>query len=64
MIYLLDEMQLNVLKRVKHRLYNEMIKMTPDERRDLANTMFAVLNSVENLGPIDDTHEIVLKRGT
>jgi Holliday junction resolvase RusA-like endonuclease len=57
-IYMLDDMQLNVLKRVKSRLYNEAIKMTADERRDLANTMYAVLDSVERFGPIEDDRKV------
>ena len=53
-IYLLDSDQLAVLKRVESRLYDEMTRLTADDRRDLANAMNAVRHSVETLGPIDD----------
>jgi hypothetical protein len=52
MVYLLDSDQLAVLKRVMHRLYDESKKMTPDYRRDLANTMDAVLHNVEQYGQL------------
>jgi hypothetical protein len=53
-IYLLDGDQLAVLHRVKTRLYNEMQRLTADDRRDLANAMDAVLHSVETLGKLSD----------
>ena len=53
-IYLLDGSQLRVLQRVKTRLYDEMTRLGADERRDLANTMDAVLHSVEILGAVTD----------
>jgi hypothetical protein len=52
-LYLLDEMQLGVLKRVKARLYDESRKLGIDEKRDLANAMDAVLHSVEQYGKLD-----------
>ncbi len=54
-VYLLDSDQLAVLHRVKLRLYNEMQKLTADDRRDLANTMDAILHNVEKYGELDDS---------
>jgi hypothetical protein len=60
-LYLLDEHQLSVLKRVKSRLYDEMHRLGADERRDLANTMDAVLHNVEQYGKLDDNDQQSLK---
>ncbi len=54
MVYILDDNQLAVLKRVMKRLYNEMDRLTADERRDLANAMDAVLHNVETYGALTD----------
>lgn len=54
MIYMLDDMQLAVLKRVKARLYNETKKLSIDEKRDLANAMDSVLDAVERYGKLTD----------
>lgn len=62
-LYVLDSSQLAVLTRVKTRLYDEMTRLTADDRRDLANTMDAVLHSVEQFGEIpDDTPTVGEKR--
>ncbi len=51
-IYMIDSDQLAVLNRVKSRLYNEMVRLTADDRRDLANAMDAVLHNVEHYGEL------------
>lgn len=38
--------QMNVLKRVNNRLYDDR-SLSPDDRRDLANAMWAVLDKAE-----------------
>ena len=53
-IYLIDSHQIAVLNRVKSRLYDEMTRLTADDRRDLANTMDAVLHSVLTYGEVPD----------
>lgn len=53
-VYILDGDQLEVLKRVKRRLYDESRKLGIDEKRDLANTMDAVLHHVEQYGELPD----------
>jgi hypothetical protein len=45
--YLLDDSQFRILERVKRDLYGNGSTLTPDARRDLANTMYAVLLTVE-----------------
>jgi hypothetical protein len=54
-VYLLDGDQLEVLQRVKRRLYNEVQRLTPDDRRDLANAMDAVLHNVARFGELRDS---------
>lgn len=49
-VYYIDSDQLSVINRVKSRLYNEMQKLSADDRRDLANTLDAVVHSIENCG--------------
>ncbi len=58
MVYILDDNQLGVLKRVMKRLYNEMDRLTADERRDLANAMDAVLHNVETYGALMKEEEL------
>jgi hypothetical protein len=60
-IYILDSDQLSVIKRVKSKLYNEMQRLTADDRRDLANTLDAIVHSVETYGEITDDHIITRK---
>lgn len=57
MIYLLDSDQLSVLQRVKTRLYDEMTQLTADDRRDLANTLDAVLHGVLTYGALTEDAE-------
>jgi hypothetical protein len=57
-LYYLDSNQLAVIEKVKSRLYNEMKKLTADDRRDLANALDAVTHSIKTYGEItDDTKE-------
>jgi len=47
-VYMIDQSQVNVLKRVKDTLYhNDLKRLSGDELRDLANTLDAILYSVE-----------------
>jgi hypothetical protein len=43
--YLLDSIQMRAFETVMHRLYAEK-PLTGDERRDLANKLYSLLNSV------------------
>jgi len=51
-VYMIDSDQLSVLNRVKKILYNEMEKISPDQRRDLANTLDAIIHSIQTYGEI------------
>jgi hypothetical protein len=56
-VYYIDSDQLSVIKRVESRLYNEMQKLTADDRRDLANTLNAVRHNIEMYGSADEPVE-------
>lgn len=53
-IFLIDGHQMSVVRRVMKRLYDEMTRLTADDRRDLANTLYAVVTSIEQLGPVTE----------
>lgn len=65
-LYYLDEDQLGVITRVKRRLYNEMERLSADDRRDLANALDAVTHSVETYGEVtepDRNNEVTKRDG-
>ena len=53
-VYALDSDQLDILNYVKSKLYGDGSKLTSDARRDLANTLDAVLRNIEQYGDITD----------
>jgi hypothetical protein len=55
-VYYLDSGQLAVIKRVMKRLYNEMERLSADDRRDLANALDAVVHGIESYGSTEGMH--------
>jgi hypothetical protein len=56
--YLLDELMFERLKRIKDRLYDDK-PLSGDQRRDLANTLDAVMHSFQPLLDERDATKLV-----